>query len=268
MRRDLEAVLGAVQQSKKYRHIDPGLIRRIAQQELQKDPHLKSAIKGTKNKLHQVAAAYQQSAPRYENWLADLRASDDLPATCRDIMQCHASTRERLAILPEFYERIFAAIGEDVHSLLDVACGLNPLAVPWMPLAPGASYMACDLFSDMMAFVGAALPRLGVGQAQAFVADIGAGLAAPAVDVALVLKTLPVLEQVEKGSAARLLKDLASVNYLVISYPAASLGGRKKGMAAHYEAQFLDLIAQLGGQILERLLFESEIVFLATIQSP
>ena len=34
--------------------------------------------------------------------------------------------------------------------ILDLACGLNPLAAAWMPLAPGATYHAVDVYQDMV----------------------------------------------------------------------------------------------------------------------
>ena len=52
--------------------------------------------------------------------------------------------------------------------MLDVACGLNPLAIPWMNLAPNATYHAIDIYEDMMRFLGKAVNLLGVqGNAEA-----------------------------------------------------------------------------------------------------
>src|SRR6185369_15725969 len=143
---------------------------------------LKEAIKATKNKLHQVAGAYLDARLPYDEWLALLTAAaaderrttnderptanDDealsnsvlstqssaLAQACRDIMRHHASTRERLPILESFYTTTLASLGP-VRSVLDLACGLNPLALPWMPIAPDASYYACDIYADMIAFL-------------------------------------------------------------------------------------------------------------------
>ena len=71
---------------------------------------------------------------------------------------------------------------------------------------------------------------------------IGSPPAQP-VDVALVLKALPVLEQAERDASLRLLRALDAA-YIVVSFPTRSLGGRGKGMAEHYETRFRKLIAE------------------------
>jgi 16S rRNA (guanine(1405)-N(7))-methyltransferase len=48
---------------------------------------------------------------------------------------------------------------------------------------------------------------------------------------------------------------------VVVSYPVQSVGGRGKGMAVNYQAQFEDTIDGLGWSI-QRLAFETELVFL------
>ena len=48
-------------------------------------------------------------------------------------MGYHSSTRERLPILEQFYARALADI-PPARVVLDLACGLNPLALAWMPL--------------------------------------------------------------------------------------------------------------------------------------
>jgi 16S rRNA (guanine(1405)-N(7))-methyltransferase len=80
------------------------------------------------------------------------------------------------------------------------------------------------------------------------------------VDLALLLKTLPCLEQAEKGASARLL-DAINARHLVISYPVASLGGRQKGMFDTYEEQFAAL-AEGRGWSTQRFLFDSELAFI------
>src|SRR5579859_7549235 len=112
----LQQLLEAVQTSAKYRHIDAEFIRSVGAGELEKRRNLKEAIKATKNKLHQVGAAYQENTPGYARWLEALRAAyqagdrAQLQATCREIMSYHASTRERLPFLPRFYAEILADV--------------------------------------------------------------------------------------------------------------------------------------------------------------
>lgn len=258
----LEALVEQVLASPKYQAIDPTLVQTVGARELAAHRSLKAAVKETKGRLHQVAGAFLDRAPRYNAWLAELRAAAGEPAAlravCQTIMAGHASTRERLPQLEPFYRAIFGAL-PPISSLIDAACGLNPLAVPWMSLEPGAHYLACDLYADMGEFLTASLPLLGV-TGEALVCDLTVGPPAGRADVALVLKTLPVLEHVRRGAGRDLLRTLA-VDWLVVSFPTRSLGGRNVGMGATYAGQ-MRAIAEGEGWGFQTLEFANEIVFL------
>jgi 16S rRNA (guanine(1405)-N(7))-methyltransferase len=62
------------------------------------------------------------------------------------------------------------------------------------------------------------------------------------VQLALLLKTIPCLEQLDKTVGARLLEGIQA-EHILVSFPAQSLGGRGKGMLENYEAHFLQLVA-------------------------
>jgi 16S rRNA (guanine(1405)-N(7))-methyltransferase len=256
----LDRLVAAVLASAKYRAIDPALIRRIGVAELAKRRNLKEAIKATKDTLHQVAGAFQSLDMPYARWLTDLQEAKlqgDLRPVCRDIMARHASTRERLPILDELYAAIFAEL-PPVASVLDLACGLNPLAIPWMPLAPGATYHACDIDGEMMAFVGSFLSVVGI-QGSAIVCDVTQTVPPEPTDLAFLLKAIPCLEQIDKNVGRRLLENIPARN-IVVSFPGKSLGGRHKGMPAHYEAHFQELIAGMDWAV-RRIVFPTELVF-------
>ncbi len=255
---NIDAVVEEILKSPKYKFISIELVRRVAEQEAPKHGNLKLAVKAVKNKLHQVGGAYLNDTMPYTKWLADLQTTPDRQETLKKIMQSHASTRERLPILAEFYQVTLADIAP-VESVIDVACGLNPLAIDWMPLAPHAAYYAYDIYGDMMTFLEACFPLLGV-QGHAQTRDMGQFIPTEKVQVALVLKTLPCLEQVDKAVGLNLLESLPA-EYLLVSFPVRSLGGKNKGMASNYEAHFLALIEGKGWQT-TRYEFATELAFL------
>lgn len=260
----LPRLIEAVLASSKYKSIDVAFISYIGIQELSKHRNLKEAIKATKNKLHQVGGAYQTSAPRYTVWLDELKFArrsgneDRFLETCKWIMQYHSSTRERLPILRQFYDTIFASF-PPVNSVIDIACGLHPLAIPWMPLNERVQYVAYDIYEDMVDFLTeslALMPLHGSGQ----VCDVIHSCPTQKVDLAFILKTIPCLEQVDKSAGLRLLESI-NADYLVVSFPAHSLGGKNKGMAANYESRFFQLVANKHWTI-QRFEFPGELVFL------
>ncbi len=279
---DITELVVSVRASSKYAAISEDMIRSIGLRELAARRNLKEAIKATKNKLHQVAGAYLDARLPYDQWLALLEAaatidegrpmidaealansvlstqSSALAQTCLTIMRNHASTRERLPMLETFYVTMLASL-EPVRSVLDLACGLNPLALPWMPLAPDAVYYACDIYADMIAFLNGFFAQAGI-HGQARICDLTTSAPDEQVDLALVLKALPPLEQQAKHAGRDLLRAL-NARHIIVSFPAYSLGGRSKGMTENYEQRFRAL-ADDEGWAIERFIFPTELAFL------
>ncbi len=267
-RQSLNELIAQVQASAKYRVVDPELIRAIGADELSKRKRLKEAVKATKNKLHQVGGAYQslEGVGYSSRWLETLQqavVADDaaeLRAICTKVMGMHASTRERLPIIEQFYRTILATV-QPVRSVIDVACGLNPFALPWMGLAEDVRYEAYDIYQDMIEFINAFFKTVGVrGQAQ--LRDVIQYPPTQEADLALVLKALPCLEQIDKDAGGHLLQAL-NAQHLLVSFPAQSLGGRDKGMVSHYESRLLALIESQPWAV-SRFEFSTELAFLIT----
>lgn len=261
----LAELVAVVLTSPKYQQVAPDLVRSLGAQELAKRRNLKEAIKATKNKLHQVAGAYQVGRPAFAEWVQAVQAAGDdsqLRQVCRQIMAQHTSTRERLPILDNFYATLFAGL-PPIHSLLDLACGLNPLCLPWMGLPPGATYQACDIYQDQANFLNCCWGCLGV-QGQAQVCDLLQHCPPEPVDVALLLKTIPCLEQADPAIGRRLLAQI-NAPVIMVSFPIQSLGGQNKGMLAHYERHFVEQVLEPSWPF-ERLHFATELVF--RVQKP
>ncbi|MBN2047935.1 MAG: hypothetical protein JW750_08845 [Anaerolineaceae bacterium] len=260
----LAEVIEAVRKNARYQIISEELVRQVAAAELAKGRGKKEAIKATRSKLHQVAGAYQEKEIPYAAWTEELAAlphdlqSPELRAFCQKAMGMHASTNERLPILEEIFQRAFAEIGA-VHSILDLACGLNPLAIPWMPLAPGAAYHACDIYTDMIDFLNQFFVHARVN-GTASICDLTSGVPQTPVQLALLLKTIPCLEQMQKGIGAQLL-DAIPARFILVSFPVRSLGGRSKGMPAFYENQFMDIVEQKQWHV-KKIEFSAELTFL------
>lgn len=263
---DLAKLATAVAQSAKYRTLPTDLIHRVAAEELAKRSSYKEALKSSKNKLHQIGGAYWQTAVDFPKALARLQQTTDLAGwqqTSQELMQLHTSTKERLPILAPFYHTIFAHL-PPIQRVIDVACGLNPLALPWMALPAGASYHAYDIYGDMMQFLQQyfelAAQRHTAVVGQAHHQDVISTPPQETADLAIILKSLPCLEQSQRGAAKQLL-DTIQARYLLVSYPAQSLGGRHKGMPGHYEAQFAELVNGRGWHITP-FTFATELLFL------
>lgn len=260
----LDELVEAARAGASYRAIDPALVRQVAAQELAKGRKFKEAVKAVRNKLHQVGGAYQEEGIDYARWRARLAqlpadlSDPSVQAFCRSMMAQHASTRERLPVVERFFSTSLAAISP-LSSILDLACGLNFLALPWLPLAPGGAYFGCDIYADLVAFGNEFLVHFGIpGSLQ--VCNLAESVPQTPAQVTFVLKTIPCLEQLDKSIGARLLDSLPGTQ-LLVSFPSRSLGGRSKGMAQNYAAHFLELTAGRAWEI-QKVEFENEIAFL------
>ncbi len=268
---ELDRIVTAVTTSKKYRSICADTIRRIAERELASRGNVKAAAKATKRRLHQVygafeqdfdyEAAYQRLQDAYE-----LDSDDEIKTACRHVMGQHSSTRERLPILDQFYRDIFQITGQP-SLLLDLGCGLNPLALPWMDSVPpqgsgqtpGVRYVPLDIDADRVHFLNRYLALAGL-EPLARCQDILSHPPNDAADVALLLKMSPTLERQDPGATLGLIEQLAAP-YIVVSFAIKSLGGREKGMVEHYQQQFLGWLRDRQWPA-EKLVFDSELVFI------
>jgi 16S rRNA (guanine(1405)-N(7))-methyltransferase len=268
---ELDRIVATVATSKKYRSICADTIRRIAERELASRGTVKAAAKATKRRLHQVygafehdfdhEAAYQRLRNAYE-----LGSDEEIKAACRHLMGQHSSTRERLPILDRFYRELFAITGRP-SLLLDLGCGLNPLALPWMDMVapqgsgqiPGIRYVPLDIDTDRVRFLNRYLALAGL-QPLARCQDILSHPPEDAADVALLLKMSPTLERQETGATLGLIEQLTAP-YVVVSFAVKSLGGREKGMVEHYQQQFLGWLRERQWPA-EKLAFDSELVFI------
>lgn len=262
----VEDVIRQAASSDAYCDIHPDVIRRVCEAEGRKGLKSRELVKAIRNRLHQIGGAYLPGDVDPATFSAELAslphdlASPELQAFCRRKMENHASTRERLPYVKHFFQDILAGL-PPVTSVIDLACGLTPLALPWMPLPPGANYTALDMYGRLAKSLQIFFDHSGFnGKAEA--ADIISVPFDKQYDVAFILKTLPCLEQQGKGLATTLV-DRVNAKMLVISYPLRTLGGSRKGLGATYETDFNRLAEGRDWQI-TRFEFPNELVFRVT----
>jgi 16S rRNA (guanine(1405)-N(7))-methyltransferase len=261
----LDQVIKEISRSPKYKSIDKQAIRRIAEKEFLKNMKVKEAVKATKNKLHQIGGAFFTSRPKYSSWLQELRSlrgPDDsrLRNTCNRIMIFHSSTKERLEILDKFYADIFSEISP-VNSVLDLACGLDPLSIPWIPQFKRLEYYAYDIYTDLVDFLNGFIELLTV-KGHAEVRDVLFNPPKRKGDLALILKTVPCFDQIDKTALNTMLQQI-NVDNLVISFPIRSLGGIEKAMIKNYTERFERIACKKNWNI-KKILFKTELAFLVS----
>jgi 16S rRNA (guanine(1405)-N(7))-methyltransferase len=258
-------IVSALRRARKYRHLCEDTLDRIAEWALERHPGSREALKAAKRKLHQIYGAYLEGTDheQIDALVRDLdpNASDaQIRSTCEDVLGGHASTAERLGIMADLYPALLAEIGSP-RRLLDLCCGLNPFSLPWMGLDPATSYRAIDIDQSLVSSINRFLEALG-RPATAECRDVVTRGLSDESDAVLLLKSVPCLEQQEKGCATRILQGLRA-RQLVVSFPTGSLGGRARGMAQHYEGLANRMAEDLGTSI-RSLTYPGETFFVLT----
>ena len=258
---DLEQVVTAVKQSQKYGATSEETIRDLAETALQQYKKPKKAIKSVRTQLHSIMAPYLGD-PDYATAAAQLDAAfaggdaDNIKNVCQEILHSHLSTRERQPILADFYAQIFAVTGYP-QSILDIACGLNPLALPWMDLALPVDFYAFDIHEPRITFLNHYFQLQGL-KPLARLQDVALQFPIEKADVALFLKELPRFERNYHGRGRPLLEAL-NVHWLVLSFPTISTHGGRN-LTNRYREFMHQLIEGHDWPVTE-LLFEGELVF-------
>ena len=216
--------------SRKYRNLNlpPETVIDLIQRGLDCGLKPSQAVDDARDKLHNIIAPYLGD-PDYAAASEQIRNSITrtdaigLKDFCLKMLESHASTRERIPFLDDFYRQIFAVTGIP-HSILDLACAMHPFSHPWMNLPLDCQYSAYDLHQPRVDLIQQFFQTAGIA-GQAFYGDILLNPPQIPADVAFFFKEAHRFEQRQKG-CNRAFWQALQVNWLVVSLPATNLSGR------------------------------------------
>ena len=214
-----ESLFEKLSSNKKYSDVCPDTIRRVISECEGRYKKAKDMEKAVREKLHGITSAFNELGGAAQA-VASISSDEDLEA----ILQSHASTRERLPLsaMDALYAKIFDVTGRPGR-MLDLACGLNPVYL--------IHRFGCDV-------VGVDISKSCISQFPGGVwGDLLCENAIPQerFHIALLFKILPLLERQKSGSAMEVMNRI-DAEYLVISFPTRTLGGRNVGMEDNYTA--------------------------------
>jgi 16S rRNA (guanine(1405)-N(7))-methyltransferase len=224
---DPEELVQHILEMPKYRGLGicEDTIRDVVLSEFSRLPDPVESEKSARKKIHNIIAAYLGN-PDYalaKQKISEAAASpnpDDLKIACKEILLRHISTSERLPLVDSLYQKLFSITGQPA-SILDLACGLNPLTFPWMDLPTTTHYYAYDILQPRIALINHFFNTQGM-LPLAEIRDILIDPPSIPADVAFIWKEIHRFEQRKKDSSYHLYTAL-HVKFIIVSLPAQSI---------------------------------------------
>ena len=157
-----EDVFRRLKSNSRYAVLCDDVLQRTAKWAAARGSSVKHAVKRAKQKLHQIHGSYWDGTVydglrKCTNALARQPTSEQIQNVCRHMLHLHRSTRERVPHMNALYPLLMKEIGP-VRSVLDLACGLHPFALPWMDLTPETTYIAVDIDCPLMDGISGSKP--------------------------------------------------------------------------------------------------------------
>lgn len=227
---EVEKLMEGVLSSRKYRELQlpVDMLRDLVSLNLPNSKNLAELKTNFRKSLHNVIAPYLENID-YNKEIQILQANKsdllepvNLKSYCLKMMATHASTRERIPHLEQFFNTIYETIGSP-GSVLDLACALDPLCLPWIKLAPEAIFKAYDVNGPRVHYLQAFF-ALAYSNFLAIQQDILLNPPAEKAEVAFFFKEAHRFEKRQPGSTRRLLDGL-NTRTIVLSLPAVDLKG-------------------------------------------
>ncbi len=140
------------------------------------------------------------------------------------LLQSHLSTKERINFYPEL-KKVIEGLG--VKSILELGCGINPIALA----VPGIKYHASDINKDELALVNEFFEKNKI-DGETFICDLKKidECRLPKADLCIVLKVFDIIEKKSHKLAEKILLKAGSKN-LIISFSTKTLSGKSMGRA-------------------------------------
>lgn len=191
-----------------------------------KSAEYKLALKEVRKKLREIYGVFiQKNYGKRESLLKKLNEKNSKEILPK-LLSLHQSTKERLPYHKEIYKKIFEITGKQ-KTILDLACGLNPLSYRWLGYKP--KYIASDISEKDLEFIQSFFSKnkingktikIDLVTEQDKIKNIKS-------DLCFLFKALDSLETRKRHVSKELIKKI-NAKWIVVSFSKVSLGGGKR----------------------------------------
>lgn len=218
-------------------------------------------IKNVRAELRKVYGAFiLKEYEKKHKILKKLVDEDDID-THIELLNLHKSTNERLHHYKQLYDKIFSKI-DGKATILDIACGLNPVANIFIR-DKIKKYYASDISSEDCKFLKEYFSKTNV-DSEVFALDLVETesfkkLSTIKCDVCFIFKTLDGLERVERDITEKLFKSLET-KIIAVTFPTLSLSGVRE--IKEYRRVWLEKLLEKLQWKYEKIMIENELLYL------
>ncbi|MEK6893277.1 MAG: hypothetical protein AABX07_03675 [Nanoarchaeota archaeon] len=210
----------------------------------------KLSEKDKKTITAEIRAELRQYTGRFQNIS---KAREELiEGREENILKTHASTKERI----DFYPEIIKILDKlEAKSILDLGCGINPLAI-----AKRGIYYALDIKKDELDLIKEFFARRGIaGKTILFDVRKIKEIELPVVDVCLIFKVFDILEKRGHKLAEEIIENI-KCRYFLISFSTKTLSGKPMN---HPQRGWIERLLTRKGFKFKQIKFKNEIFYLA-----
>lgn len=246
-------IIKDIKEKKELRGISDDVVQNVLTEYLRKNrislsnksqKQKKILLKEVRSQLRLLAGRFQKSTKSKDSLL--------IHGKINSLLETHSSTAERISFYPAFRNLLSEL---KVTSLLDLGCGLNPIALASKKYV----YYASDINEADLATVSNYFKTKGF-KVSTFVLDIRKiQEPLPQTDVCLLLKLLDVVDP-KHNLSENILKSIPSKK-IIVSFSTKKLSGKKMNFPRRY--WFEKLLAKLG-YIYKTVESDNEIFYIIT----
>lgn len=171
---------------------------------------LKIILSQIRAELRNLTGQYQKKILNREELLDSKRISE--------LLMTHSSTAERISFYPALRKKINSL---NIRSILDLGCGINPLALA----SSDITYYASDITESDLSLIKSYFSRKKIN-GRTFVYDLRNPKGdLPKADLCLLFKVLDIIEKKSHKLAEEIIKRVPC-KYLIVSFATRKLSGR------------------------------------------
>lgn len=184
---------------------------------------LKIAITSIRKGLRNLSGQFQKSIKSRTSLISGDLSKDKV----LELLRTHSSTYERLSFYPILSKKFFDL---NINSILDLGCGLNPIALSEYIFKNNSNknlkYYASDIKEDELSLISKYFKKKKI-KGETFFYDLRKfdSSQLPKVDICILFKVLDIIEKGTHKLATKIIKELNS-RYILVSFATKKLSGK------------------------------------------